>query len=51
MTTKMRTHAIVAAVLGLALGAVAPHAVAQQDTEREKLAQTGMKFLSISVTS
>lgn len=42
----MRYLAIVAA-LGLLLGA-APRAVAQQDTEQEKLAQTGMKFLSVS---
>lgn len=42
----MRHLAIVAA-LGLLLG-MAPRAAAQQDTEQEKLAQTGMKFLSVS---
>jgi hypothetical protein len=43
----MRHYIIAAAVLGLLIG-IAPRATAQQDTEREKLAQTGMKFLSIS---
>ncbi len=46
--TTMRTHAIAAVALGLLLGIAAPRAVAQQGTDGEKLAQTGMKFLSIS---
>lgn len=46
--TTMRIHAIVAVALGLLLGVAVPHAAAQQGTDQEKLAQTGMKFLSIS---
>lgn len=44
----MRLHVIVALAIGLALSIAGPEAAAQQDEEREKLAQTGMKFLSIS---
>jgi hypothetical protein len=45
--TTMKHYIIAAATLSLLIG-IAPRATAQQDTEREKLAQTGMKFLSIS---
>lgn len=44
----MRTHATVTVALCLLLGLLAPRAVAQQDAEQNKRAQTGMKFLSIS---
>ena len=44
----MRTHTRIALALGLLLCTASPRAVAQQDAERDKLAQTGMKFLSIS---
>lgn len=43
----MRFSLLAAVALALLLGA-APRAAAQDDVERDKLAQTGMKFLSIS---
>lgn len=44
----MRYHAIAAAALGLLLLGATPRAFAQQETDREKAAQTGMKFLGVS---
>ena len=44
----MRQHATAAAALLLLLGLGTPRASAQQDTDREKVAQTGLKFLSVS---
>ncbi|CAN5819040.1 hypothetical protein BH23ACT11_BH23ACT11_04320 [soil metagenome] len=44
----MRTHAIVAIVLGLLTAAGSPGALAQQDNTQDKRAQTGMKFLQVS---